>query len=98
MNTSELITRVNANLSLYGSKFEPSEGASNADPANVSGVINGVPVRLEFSKRNEHPEFDYSIWLYSATGEPLGRGNGGPNFELAIDTYQWTSALADLEP
>ena len=98
MNTEELIAKVNRWLGVYGAEFVADSGSLTANPTTVHGSINGKPVRLEFSISNEHPDYDYGVWLYSnKTTQPLGRGNGGSSFSDAIGNYQWKNALSDLE-
>lgn len=96
VNTSDLIARVNKNLALLGAEFVPDSGSATPNPTTIHGTLNGSSVRLEFTVGNEHADYDHAVWLYSASGEPLGRGNGGPSFEEAIDIYQWNGAVADL--
>jgi hypothetical protein len=96
VNTTDLIARVNKNLALYDAAFVPDSGSATPNPTSVHGTIRGTPVRLEFSVGNEHVDYDHRVWLYSASGEPIGRGNGGPSFEEAIDIYQWNGVVADL--
>jgi len=97
VTTADLIERVNKQLRNYGAEFIPTEGSATPNPTRVHGTIDGKPVRLEFSISNEHPAYDYTVWLYSNdSNETLGRGNGDSSFEYAISSYQWKGALSDL--
>lgn len=96
MNTSDLIAHVNRELARHDADFVPDEGSAVVKSESIHGTINGTPVRLEFTQGNESPPYDHEVWLHSASGDTLGRGNGGDSFEEAIDMYHWNAAVTEL--
>lgn len=101
MDVANELARVNEAIGLYDSSalFEQTGVTESASKTTVRGRMKGKPVRLEFEHHRSEPrDYAFEVWLYDdATGESLGRGNGGRSFSDAISIYQWNNAILDLD-
>jgi hypothetical protein len=98
VSTDALIAKVNRELGIHGAEFVASGLSNTPNPTRIEGSISGKAVRIEFAINSEHPDYDYTVWVYeSGSGAAVGRGNGGASFEEAIENYQWNNVLVDLD-
>ncbi|GAA3625943.1 hypothetical protein GCM10022200_05370 [Microbacterium awajiense] len=104
MDVDALVEKINHELALvsYHDKelvefSRDQEGDETYRAWEVTGTLSGGRrVKLEFRDYYEGPSANrYAVWLYDAeSGEPMGRGNGGPSWQDAIDIYQWRGIFA----
>ena len=56
----------------------------------VIGSFRGHPIRVEFTETEGHPQYRFNATIYDAeTGEHIGTGNGGPNWEEGLTIVHW---------
>jgi len=99
MDTQKIINEVNRGLAVHDrGPFTTNQTAENYHRTDLRGELEGRAVRIEVSVEDAPGQYQYSIQLFDEeTGEPFGRGNGGPTLNDAASYYQWNGALLDLQ-